>query len=54
MTTTLPVSFVRRYLGDILNRALKSRERFVITKRGKPVAMILDVEEYEKPSSKKQ
>jgi prevent-host-death family protein len=36
----------RRRLGQILDRAHRQRERFVLTYRNKPVAVLLDVDEY--------
>ena len=39
---------LRNRIGDVLNRVLYKGERFVIERRGKPVAAIVSIDELEK------
>ena len=39
---------VRQHLGDLLNEVRYRRERIVITKAGKPVAALVDIETFER------
>jgi len=39
--------YLREQIGDVLNRVRYARERFIVERRGKPVAAIISVEELE-------
>ena len=39
---------VRRHLGDLLNEVRYRRGRIVITKAGKPIAALVDIETFER------
>ncbi len=47
MTLTLPVSEVKMKLTHLLNQIQEQANEVVVTRRGKPVAIILSYEEYE-------
>lgn len=42
MTTTIPAYIARTQLGSILAQVSKNKARFIITKSGKPTAVILN------------
>jgi len=42
MTITIPAYIARTQLGSILAQVSKNKARFIITKSGKPTAVILD------------
>jgi len=46
MTTTVNATEARRDLPELLSRANYAFERFIIERRGQPVAVILPYEEY--------
>lgn len=46
MTKSLPAFIARTQFGQILERVSEGRERFVVTKKGQPKAVILGVEEF--------
>ena len=46
MTTTISVTEARQELPELLSRASYAFERFLIERRGHPVAVILPYEEY--------
>lgn len=46
MATQISVSVARRSLPELLARARYGRERFVIERRGQPLAAVLPYEEY--------
>jgi len=46
MTTTVSVTEARQELSALLSRASYAFERFLIERRGQPVAVILPYEEY--------
>lgn len=46
-TTTIPITKARVNLGAIVKRASLKKERFIIEKDGYPVAMLMDIDEYE-------
>lgn len=43
---TISALIARTQLGQIMERARKSRERFVVERNGEPVAVILGFEDY--------
>jgi len=43
--TRIPASQVRQEFSDMLNRAAYGRERIVMSRRGKPVAAIVSVDD---------
>ena len=45
--STVSTSTARRELADILNRASYAQERTVITRKGKPVAAVVSLEDLE-------
>ena len=47
MTTTIPALKLRRKLGEVLEKVARERERFVIEKAGIPLAVLLEIHEYE-------
>ena len=47
MTTTIPALKLRRKLGEVLEKVARERERFVIEKAGIPLAILLEIHEYE-------
>mgnify|MGYP001818400893 CR=1 FL=1 len=44
----LPVSDLRQEAAAVLRRLRKSHEPVVVTQRGRPAAVLLNIEEYEK------
>ncbi len=42
-----PISEVRAHLPDVVNRICKTRKRFIITRQGKAVVVMLSPEELE-------
>lgn len=46
MATTISAMEIRNRLGDLLSRILYTGERFIIERRGKPIAAIIGIEEY--------
>jgi prevent-host-death family protein len=46
MTRNISALIARTQLGQILERVKKNQERFVITRKGEPTAVILSVEDY--------
>jgi prevent-host-death family protein len=46
MTKNVPAFIARTQFGQILERAAKNKERFLITKKGEAKAIILGVEDY--------
>jgi prevent-host-death family protein len=47
MTRTIPVSEARQTLPILINRISKVMDRIIITRQGKPAAVLMGVEEYE-------
>ena len=47
MTTTIPAYIARTQLGSILKQVAQRKARFVITKSGKPTAVILGASDYD-------
>jgi prevent-host-death family protein len=48
MATTVTAMEVRNRLGDLLSRASYAGEQFIIERRGKPVAVLMGMEEYQR------
>src|SRR5919204_1908057 len=46
MTKNVPAFIARTQFGQILERAAKNKERFLVTKKGEAKAIILGVEDY--------
>jgi prevent-host-death family protein len=46
-TTTVSVSQARSELADLLGRARYGNERFVIERRGKPMAVLVGMDEFQ-------
>ena len=46
-TATISAMNLREQIGDILNRVSYAGERFIVERRGKPVAAIVSVDELE-------
>jgi prevent-host-death family protein len=46
MTKNIPAFIARTQFGQILERASKNKERFLVTKKGEAKAIILGVEDY--------
>jgi prevent-host-death family protein len=46
MATVMPVSELRTKAGHILSRIKRTGERFIIQRRGEPVAVLMGIEEY--------
>ncbi len=46
VTKTISALIARTQLGQILERVKKNQERFLISKKGEPTAVILSVEDY--------
>ena len=46
MTKTISALIARTQLGQILERVKKNQDRFVISRKGEPTAVILSVEDY--------
>jgi prevent-host-death family protein len=47
VTTTVPAYLARTQLGSILRQVAENKARFVITKSGKPTAVLLDVKDFD-------
>ncbi len=47
MTKTIPISEVRQKLPDLVDRMRRLMERVIITRKGKPEAVMMGFEEYE-------
>ena len=47
MAITIPASIARTQLGSLLERLKQNKARFVITKSGKPAAVLLDISDYD-------
>lgn len=47
MTTTIPAYIARTQLGSILKQIAKRKARFIITKSGKPTAVLLDARDFD-------
>lgn len=43
--TSLSISEARDNLGDLVNRALYTGERFIINRQGKPAAVLVPIED---------
>ena len=48
MATTVSAMEFRSHLGDLLSRALYTGETFIIQRRGRPVAVLVSIDHYEK------
>jgi len=47
MPVSIPASIARTQLGSLLKQLAQKKARFVITKSGKPTAVLLDVEDFD-------
>jgi prevent-host-death family protein len=47
MTTTIPAYMARTQLGSLLKQVAQRRARFIITKSGKPTAVLLGAAEFD-------
>ena len=47
MTTTIPAYIARTQLGSILKRVAQRKTRFIITKSGKPTAVLLGTQDFD-------
>jgi len=47
MATTIPAYIARTQLGSLLKQASEKRARFVITKSGKPTAVLLSISDFD-------
>lgn len=47
MTTTIPAYIARTQLGSILKEVAQKKARFVITKNGKPTAVLLGATDFD-------
>lgn len=47
MPTTIPAYVARTQLGSLLRQAAQQKARFVITKSGKPTAVLLGVKDFD-------
>ena len=47
VATTIPAYIARTQLGSLLKQAAEKKARFVITKSGKPVAVLLSVSDFD-------
>ena len=47
MPTTIPAYVARTQLGSLLQQAAQQKARFVITKSGKPTAVLLGVKDFD-------
>ncbi len=48
MPTTITATEARVHFGAVLRRVAEDGEIFIVTKNGKPVAVILPIKEYER------
>jgi prevent-host-death family protein len=42
----LPISEAREHLGEVVSRAEHAQERTVLTRHGKPVAVVISIEDF--------
>ena len=47
MTTTIPAYVARTQLGSLLEQVAKTKARFVITKNGKPTAVLMGATDFD-------
>jgi len=47
MATTIPAYIARTQLGSLLKQAAEKKARFVITKSGKPTAVLLSISDFD-------
>ena len=47
LTTPTPLTSARSHLGEIVDRVISTGTDFVITKHGRPAAVVVGYEEYE-------
>jgi len=47
MTITIPAAVARTQLGSLLRQLSERRSRFIITKSGKPTAVLMDIEDFD-------
>ena len=47
MATAIPANVARARLGTLLRQAAQKRARFLITKSGKPTAVLLSVSDFD-------
>ena len=47
MATTIPAYIARTQLGSLLKQTAEKKERFVITKSGKPTAVLLSISDFD-------
>lgn len=47
MTTTIPAYLARTQLGSLLKQVARRKARFVITKSGKPTAVLLSTSDFD-------
>ena len=47
MPITIPAAIARTQLGSLLKQIARKRGRFVITKGGKPAAVLLSIEDFD-------
>ena len=47
MATTIPARIARTQLASLLEQVVREKERFVITKGGKPVAVLLSISDFD-------
>ncbi len=47
MTTTIPAYIARTQLGSLLKQVRQRKARFVITKSGKPTAVLIGAEDFD-------
>lgn len=48
MTTQISIGQVKRDISELVNRVAYQKERIVLTSRGKPKAVLVSLEDYEK------
>lgn len=47
MTTTIPAYLARTQLGSLLKQVARKRARFIITKNGKPTAVLMGATDFD-------
>jgi len=47
MPITIPAALARTQLGSLLKQLAERKARFIITKSGKPAAVLLDIEDFD-------
>ena len=47
MTTTIPAYLARTQLGSLLKQVAKKKARFIITKSGKPTAVLMGATDFD-------